>query len=72
MKRVVQLDINQARELVSLLREASDEIRRLHQVHKALYTGKVGEPDIAIADDADAAVRLYYDRFKIVRVEDND
>jgi len=42
--------------LIAALQAASAELRRLHYVLTPEYEGKVGEPNLAIADEADAAI----------------
>jgi hypothetical protein len=46
-------------ELVSALAAAREEIRRLHGVHTPHYEGKIGEPDLEIASQADAAISRF-------------
>ena len=50
-------------ELASALNAARQEIRRLHNVLTPKYEGKIGEPDLEIASQADQAIS----RFEIER-----
>ena len=38
------------REVMDVLKEAEEEIRRLHEIHADAFEGKIGEPDLEVAN----------------------
>lgn len=55
MEKILRL-MAAAPELLSALKDAEAEIRRLHYLLTPHYSGKIGEPDLAVARKARAAI----------------